>query len=154
MPLRRICLTAVALVVGVVATAGAVEDRDLAGPIDPSGTVTVKIRFARHHGALWRTYRFRAHDVPLNCEEAGTITTDDIGGGMTVRNDAPGRDEFGVGVTAQAKALYRWVFYGQLVHPRKAKGYVRAGGTHWPLEGGGHDECHSGKLPWTATAKR
>ena len=153
MPLRRISLVAVALVVGVVATAGAAQDRDLTGPIDPSGTVTVKIRFERHHGVLWRTYEFKAWDVPLNCEEAGPITTDDIGGGISIRNNTPGRNRFGLGAVAQAKALYHWEFFGRLVRRNKAKGYVRAGGTHWPLEGGGHDECHSGKLPWTATAK-
>jgi hypothetical protein len=151
MPLRRLSVLAGALVLAVTGTAAAVEDRDLTGPIDPSGTVKVKIRFERMHGALFRTYKFRAKDVPLTCKEAGPITTDDIHGEESIRNDARGRNEFGVGVIASAKrAAYHWVYSGELVRRSKAEGYVRAGGTHWPLEGGGHDECHSGKLPWTA----
>lgn len=150
---KRLGLVVVVFALVVAASATGATDRVLSGPIDPSGTVTVKIRFKERHGTTWRVYKFKAEDVPLSCA-GGASPTLDISGSVSMRNNAPGRDEFGVGVVADKshEATYAWSFQGKLVSHNEAEGTVRAHGSEWPLEGGGTDACNSGRLPWTATA--
>jgi hypothetical protein len=125
----------------------------LAGPAGESGTVKIDVSVRKRHDGRWRFYKVRFKDLPMQC--VGGPTTFDFNGGATgVTMNAPDRDSFGLGLVEKnehGERTYSWFYGGELTSHNTAEGFVRARGSEMPVEGGGEDDCHTGRLEWTAS---
>lgn len=89
----------------------------------------------------------------MSCKSGATAHVS-IQGKNVVRNDAPGRFDFGLGAVAIAAGGGRngWEVTGRLLRPSRATGTVRAFDAHADVGGGETANCRSGLLRWSASA--
>lgn len=129
------------------------ESRTLTGPAGGTGSVTVDVSVKERRHGRFRFYDVKFEDLPMQCE-GGPSAFDFDGGSTGTRASARGADSFGVGVVAKNRRgdrTYSWYYEGELTSRDTAAGTVRAAGTRMPLEGGGKDNCRTGRLVWTAS---
>ena len=129
-----------------VSSAWAVEDRTLSGPIETSGTLTLRITFEKKQGVRFRSYVWKATGVPVACKN-GTRASVSFKGGMSIRNDAPGRRFFGETLIEKRYPGYRRDFEGELTSAGAAEGTLRIRGSAIKPNAG---RCDSGTLEWSA----
>ena len=125
----------------------------LMGPVGKTGTVEIDVSVRKKNDGRWRFYKVFFENLPMQC--VGGPTTFDFRGGRTdIKTDAPGHDSFGLGQVAKnehGERVFSWFYAGKATSRHTAEGFVRARGSEMPVEGGGTDDCDTGRLEWTAS---
>ena len=135
---------ATALLFGAVALA---KSTTLTGTFDGDGRVEVKLLTVKRHGERELRVEFSFHHITVRCDGDGQQR---LTPALDGRNKGPHSDEeFGYSIVGDG---YEANMFGRFDSKTEAHGYVEISGKRVPLKGGGHADCKSGKLKWTASA--
>jgi len=150
--------TAAATITAVFLVAGAAEAGEgkvLRGELDGGGKATITVSYLMKQGVLVRKTAWRLGPITVRCDGDGQprIAAIEPSGSEYIRAKYADRNGFGLGTVEgpfHDPDLKTFVS-GDFVTKRRAKGFVRVNGNTVPLKGGGHADCDSGRLHFTAT---
>jgi hypothetical protein len=145
-------------IAGFVAVSGTALAKDairLDGPVEGGGSAVVKVSNGKwEDGTPFRRYRMKFTNLTVECGGISEVAKFPVTGGGAINADyfppPPGLEgeieDDGEGRTPD----YATELKSRFISARNARGWVRVWGTEVALVGGGHAECDSGRLSWSA----
>jgi hypothetical protein len=150
--MRLLLLVTAIAALAFPAAVGAAGDVHLSGPLEGGGSVTIDISDGFTADTAVRKYEWHFDGITVRCDGERRLARLPIDGGFAINAQFDGPGRWGIDGTRGEgpDGFYETRVAGRLINAGHARGWIRAFGTATPLAGGGHADCDSGRLRWSA----
>jgi hypothetical protein len=142
------------LIGGLCVSADASTRSTLRGPIEPTGSATVRTKNVERHDRRLTAYRMRFREVPLSCAD-GTTSSVDLGTGPLLYRRAHRHLSvdvvYATPVGDEQEDPGGWSMRAKVISERRIHGTVRFFDREFQGSDGSTHDCESGRLTWNVT---